>query len=206
MLVKGVYDLTQSLRAWMELNQFLSENFGSALIGTPGNILALDRPISREVLRQISQLPDEKKNRIRKLIASMMKKASSSVISFINAFPDEVVSGGIAATLSVASFDEMLLSLSQLSGEVLGLMSDVAGFFEKDQLSSRLIYSFFNRRFMTNVGLVATAVGLLDPTKTESLIDELKDDDKKKDRRRNESRSRAGSKLVSNHFQRSRII
>jgi len=178
MLVKAVVNLVQASRAQMELNKFLSEEFEVTLTGRPGNLWSMDRPIPRPVLKKIESLPEDKKQRIRSLLVTMMKKSNAAFVSFLNASPDEVISGSTAVIASVAGFEVMILSMSQLSGEILEAMPDLEKFLSKDEVLSKFVYSIGNRIFMINIGVIATAVGLLDPVKDPKFDDVGKDEER----------------------------
>jgi hypothetical protein len=171
MLVKAILNLIQASRAQMELNKFLSEEFDVTVTGRPGSLWSMDRPIPRSVLREVESLPEDKKQRIRSLLVTMVKKSNAAFISFLNASPDEVISGSVALISSVAGFEEMILSMSQLSGEIIESMPGLEKFLSKDEALSGFIYSIGNRIFMTNIGMIATAVGLLDPVKDPKFDD-----------------------------------
>jgi len=178
MLVKAVVNLVQASRAQMELNKFLSEEFEVTLTGMPGNLWSMDRPIPRPALKKIESLPEDKKQRIRSLLITMMKKSNAAFVSFLNASPDDVFSGGAAAIASVSGFEEMVLSMSQLSGEILEAMPDLEKFLSKDEVLSKFVYSIGNRIFMINIGVIATAVGLLDPVKDPKFDDVGEDEER----------------------------
>lgn len=178
MLVKAVVNLVQASRAQMEISKFLSEEFNVTLTGVPGSISSMDRPIPRQILKKIESLPEDKKQRIRSLLITMVKKSNTAFISFLNASPDDVFSGGAAAIASVAGFEEMILSMSQLSGEILEAMPDLEKFLSKDEVLSKFVYSIGNRIFMTNIGMIATALGMLDPVKDAKFDDVGKDEER----------------------------
>lgn len=178
MLVKAVLNLVQASRAQMELSKFLSEEFDVTLSGRPGNLWSMDRPIPRSVLREVESLPEDKKQRIRSLLVTMVKKSNAAFISFLNAAPDDVFSGSAALLASVTGFEEMVLSMSQLSGEILESMPDLEKFLSKDEVLSKFVYSIGNRIFATNVGVISTAVGLLDPVKDPKFDDAGEDEER----------------------------
>jgi hypothetical protein len=169
-LVKAIYEAIQSKRSRIELerviNEITDEYPNVALAG-----FTFDRPLSREAIEVLKGLPQAQKDRIGLLMARFLQYGKRSIISLINASPDDILSGALAASLAVMPLEEAIISLSQLSAEVIEIVPWIDKLLRMDNFASKALHTVLNRVMWLNFGRIATAIGMLNPTALDRLPD-----------------------------------
>ena len=169
-LVKAGYEAVQSARSSVQLEKLIKEYTGEypnvALMG-----FTWDRPLTREAVEVIKNLPQDKKDRLGLLLARTAQYAKRAIVSMINASPDEVLSGGVAGTISLMPLEEFVIASSQLAVEVIDMLPWVDDFLRMDNFVSKAYHTILNRTLLLNVGRIAGALDMLDPARLDRLPD-----------------------------------
>jgi hypothetical protein len=187
--VKAVYEFIQAKRSGIALEKLLFDITGEygGLPGTysplpmpvpsPQLVTAagtayfkgLDRPLSAEALEMLRNLPQEEKDKIGTLMARHFQYLRRGIVSLISSMPDDVFSGPAAVLGGIAPIEEVIISGAELGAELMGSFPGLLDLLRKDNFVSKLIFTVLNRVTLTNMGLVGSAIGMLDPTKLERL-------------------------------------
>jgi len=169
-LVKAGYEAIQSSRSIIQIEKLVKELTGEypnvALMG-----LTFDRPLTREAIDIIKNLPQDQKDRLGLLIASYWQYMKKSLVSLINAAPDEIISGGLAGVISLMPAEEFIISSSELAAEAIEIIPWLDDFLRMDNIVSKALHTILNRMLMLNMGRIAGAIEMLDPTRLDRLPD-----------------------------------
>jgi len=167
-LVKAVYEAVQAARATVELERLVKEITNEwANVAMMG--ITFDKPLTPDAIKIISDLPQDQKDRIGTLIARIFQYQKRAFISLLNASPDDVVSGSMAGSLAVMPIEEAVISMSQLAAEIVEIIPWLDSFLRSDNFAAKALHTILNRMMLLNLGRIATAIGMLDPTSLDRL-------------------------------------